>query len=237
MPLVIGQSRVPDPPARMMPRIRPPPPRSERTGTAAQSGSRPPLAQRRRASGRRGPCRTAMQLAGLGRELEGERRVERRDAVLALGVVDVGDQVADDGRPRSARRTRARDPPRGRRHGGRRRRGARSPRCRRSASRPACRPRSRGSRRAATVTYFACPGGVSAKWMPRSTPRLRHRDVRLAQVERAADRLFEPVEPVPLEEGSAGVVPVHRADLEGSGNVHRADLHGYDPMPRAERPG
>ena len=55
------------------------------------------------------------------------------------------------------------------------------------------------------VTYLAWLGGTSAKWMPRTTPRLETDVLPCARSSRVADGLLEAIEPVPLEEHAAVV--------------------------------
>ena len=76
------------------------------------------------------------------------------------------------------------------------------------------------------VTYLAWLGGMSAKWMPRTTPRFETEVLRLREVERVPDGLLEAVEAVPLEEDAAVVAELLRGDLVAVGDLQFADLHG-----------
>src|SRR5690348_7825474 len=91
MPFVIGYSRVPEPPARMMPRMSAPLPQGLGVRLDLVPGREPAgvgrLLQRRRLE----VARRQPQLPRLGRELEPDRRVERVDAELPIGVIHLGD--------------------------------------------------------------------------------------------------------------------------------------------------
>ena len=192
MPLVIGQSRVPDPPARMMPRMvsfLPRRPSRRRTARAAsQVGSSPAAAASR---GRAlGVLRRQQRLAGSAGNTSAMSGSSGLMPCSRVGSVDVGapgsSTVRVVGR---ARRSRARGPRRGRSRGGRRRRGStvsQLPKVgeptRRSTTKSSTAPRT-------AVTYLAWPGGTSAKWMPRTTPRCETEVLACAQVERVPDGL------------------------------------------------
>ncbi len=75
------------------------------------------------------------------------------------------------------------------------------------------------------VTNFAWLGGSSAKWMPRSVPALRHRAVRLGELEAVPGGLRERVLAEPLEEDASVVAVLGRGDLEGPGDRELADQH------------
>ena len=97
MPLVIGQSRVPDPPARMIPRMSLT--RLSRSATRSTPAPLPRSAAARMRRPRPAPARRCPSArAGARRPRPGTRApivgVERVDAVLARRVVDVGDEVA-----------------------------------------------------------------------------------------------------------------------------------------------
>ena len=61
------------------------------------------------------------------------------------------------------------------------------------------------------LTYFAWPGGTSAKWMPRMTPRRDTEQLAWAMLHRVAERVREFTAAEPFVE-TAPVVPV---DLRG----------------------
>ena len=177
MPRVIGQSRVPEPPARMIPRMLSSPLVQrcvEGVRVSPRSGSSPaPLPRRARA--RRVSFGGQQRLARLGREHQADVGVERVDAVLALGVVDVAHEVADRRVVGRARRRRGRVPRRGRSRGGRRCRAAPSPTGRRSASRRGCRRRSRAPPRASPSRTWPGRAGHRRSGcrerLPLATPR------------------------------------------------------------------
>src|SRR6185437_15495857 len=93
MPLVMGHSRVPEPPARMIPRMREwssllVVQRSVEGARRVPGGKQPALLRLQEAGGV-GVLGGQEQVVGRERELEGDVAVQRVDPVLTSGIVDV----------------------------------------------------------------------------------------------------------------------------------------------------
>ena len=190
-------------------------------GRAPGLGGQRPDATASASEARRRPSATAA--ARCRRAARARPRVERVDAVLAgRGCRPRSTGRSPSCRPRGARR-RGRGPRRGRPRGGRRCRAATESHCPKVGD-PTRMSTTKSTSDAArcAVTYFACDGGTSAKWMPRTVPRRRDRDVGLRGRRSAWPMcLGEWSTAEALEEDPAVVGELARGDLAGAGDRER----------------